>query len=428
MADRLAKQQEIWTDIQAGIAAGGASLAGFLIVPMLLQQLGMDFVGAYTAFAVMSIAGTLWMGIMRLPLLIMPSVAISGSMVYILGISQGFSWQQLLGISFAASFLGMLLFLGPWGQKVNHAVPGIIHRLIPAGLGVMLIMLGLTQGRIVIRSAWSVTMLGNFQDPLAYLGLTGILLTLGMLAMKVRGALLYGFVLTAGLAFTEGFWVMPTAPFLLPGGMNLTAGQLTLPAADGKSFWQMAVAVLTLLIMLSCMNWGGIRALCPDKKRIDRPLTAVFGVGVLSALLGSLAPVIAPASAVGVMSGARGRWASLGTVAVFIVALFCEPIVHAMADFPVMVVPVMVGTGLLLLQETVKNLCEEDFSWKLPEVSAATSLLLIMPLSGSVTAGLGAATVGWCFLTALDGRWKGVSGGTWILTVCFVIYFAFAVI
>lgn len=426
MIDRLAKRQKMWTELCAGLTAGGSSLAGLLLVPMLLSQLGMDFAGAYTAFVLVSIMGTLLMAFLRLPLLLMPSAAISSSLVYLVGISQGISWQQLLGISFAAAGTGMLLFLSPWGQKVNAAVPEIIQRLMPAGLGVMLIMLGLSQGRIVIRSAWSVTMLGNFQDPLAYWGLVGILLTLVMLAMKVRNALLWGFVLTAACTLAEGFWAMPEAPFFQPAGLNFTAGQLTLAAVTEKSLGQMAAAGLSLFMMLSCVNLGCMQALLVDKKRMDRSLAAVFGVGVLGALLGSLAPRIAPLSAVGVMAGGRGRWTSLGAASVLLLALFCEPIVQSMAAFPAMIVPVLVGTGLLLLQETARKLGREIPVWQLPEMGAAIGLLMIMPLSGSISVGLGTAIVGWCFLTAAGGAWRKVPKGAWFLSFCFVIYFAFA--
>lgn len=428
MTDRLARRQEIGRELRAGMTAGGSALAGFLLVPLLLFQMGMDFAGAYTAFALVSVAGTLLMGFLRLPLLLMPSAAISSSLVYIVGISQGLSWQQLLGISFAAAMAGFFLFLSPWGKKAGDAVPGIVQRLMPAGLGVMLIMLGLTQGRIVIRSAWSVTMLGSFQDPLAYWGLVGILLTLAMLAMRIRGALLGGFLLTAAFALAEGFWVLPTEPFILPEELNFTAGQLTLTAATEKSMGQMAAAALSLFMMLACANWWCIRALIPAEKRVERPLAAVFCIGVLAALLGSLAPVAAPLSAAGTMSGGRGRWTSLGAAAVLFFAMFCEPVVRSMADFPVMAVPVLVGTGLLLLQETARNLRKESFTGSLPELGAAVSLLLIMPLSGSITAGLGTAIAGWCFLTAAGGEWRRISLGSWILAACFVMYFVFAAI
>ena len=428
MTDRLAKRQEKGTELRAGIAAGGSALAGFLLVPLLLSQLGMNFVGAYTAFALTCLAGTLLMGFLHLPLLLMPSAAIGSSLVYLVGISQGISWQQLLGINFAAASAGMLLFLSPWGQSVSDAVPRVVRRLMPAGLGVMLIFLGLVQGRIVIRSAWSVTMLGNFQDPLAYWGLAGTLLTLAMLAMKMRGALLYGFVLTAVFALAEGFWAMPDAPFLLPEGLDLTAGQLTLMAETEKSVGQMAAAGLSLFVMLCCVNWGCFCALHPEKKRPERPLAAVFGIGVPGALLGSMVPVVSPLSAVGAMGGGRGRWTSLGMAAVFLLALFCEPLVKSMTDFPAMIVPVLVGTGALLLQETAQKLRREKTAWELPEICAAISLLLIMPLSGSISAGIGTAVTGWCFLTAAGGGWRTIPKGTWFLSLCFVMYFAFAVI
>ncbi|SFT65086.1 putative MFS transporter, AGZA family, xanthine/uracil permease [Selenomonas sp. GACV-9] len=426
MTEKQAGEQ-IWAQIQAGFTMAGSALAGFIVVPMLLFQLGMNFAGAYTSFAVLAIVSALLMGWLRLPVLLLPPVAVSNYLVYLVGISQGVSWQQLLGICFVVSVLSLLISVSPLRHRFFLAVPEAIRRLLPAGLGAMLILMGLTQGRIIVRSAWSVTMLGNFQDPLAYLGLTGIVVTLVMMAVRLRGALFWGMVVTAVISLMEGFWVIPVAPFMLPTGLDLTAGQLAMTAANEKVVGDMLAAGLTLLIVLTSMNWIVGQALIRESSNSRRLLPTTFAVGALGALIGSLPPAVSPLSAAGTLlrGGRRAAWSA---ALLFLVALFCEPLLAAMAEFPVMVVPVLVGTGLLLLLQTIEDLQQTPFAWDLPVLCAAACLLLVMPLANNITAGLGAALISWCVLRAAGHSWREVPRSTWALSILFAVYFVYAAI
>ncbi len=420
-------RQHIGAEIQAGLAMAGPALAGFIVVPSLLFQLGMDFAGAYTAYAVMAIAASLVMGWLRQPLLLLPSIAVSMYLVYLVGISQGLSWRQLLGACFAAAVAGLLLCLSPLRRRFAAAVPQEVRRLLPAGLGVMLILSGLTQGRIIVRSAWSVTMLGNFQDPLAYLSLTGIMVTLVMLALKLRGALFWGMAITAAVALAEGFWALPAAPFMLPSGWEQTAGQLMLLAESEAAWGHMLAAGVTLLIVLASVNWLVIASLVPVAGKSHRLLPLTFAFSAVGALAGCLPLSVSPLSAAGALTR-TGRLASWCAAMLFLAALFCEPLLASMADFPALVVPVLVGAGMLLLQQTVQNLRQQPLAWDFAALGAAVCLVLLMPLANNITAGLGAALISWCVLRACACGWRMVPLASWGLAVVFAMYFVYAAI
>lgn len=423
------KQQEKWRDFAAGITMGTAMVPVFVLVPLMLREVGMDFAGAYTASVLAAIWGTLVMGLLRLPLALMPSVAMSSYLVYLVGISQGLSWQQLLGAGFAASAVGSFLSCLSVGRWLREAVPPVICRLIPGGIGVMLIITGLIQSRILIRSPWTVSMLGNFQDPMAYLGLMGILLTLIMMAMQFRGALLWGFAFMSVVSFAEGFWAVPDAPFMLPEGLDKVAGQLNLVAENDGEAVHLIAAVLTLLVIWGSMNWSALQVL-PEELRESRKkaksLTAIFAMGCVSSLGGSLPVSLSPVSAVGMSCGGRGFMTALGAAILLTAALFCEPALRSLADFPVMVVPVLVGAGFMLIQRMIREFQHHSVKWDLPELAAAASLLLIMPLSGSMAAGLGAAVIGYCLLHGVAGEGKQIPVASWLLAAMFVLYFVYA--
>lgn len=426
MAFHGEKQQDKWQDFYAGFTMGAAMLPGLVLVPLLLREVGMDFAGAYTAAVLSSLLGTLVMGVMRLPMAVIPSVAVGGYLVYLVGVSQGLSWQQLLGIGFVASMLGVLLVLFPLGRRLKDAVPAVIRQLIPGGVGVMLITMGLIQARILIRSPWTLSMLGNFQDPMAYLGLMGILLTLVMLAMQIRRALLYGFVITAVLSLAEGFWVIPDAPCMLPEGLDKVVMQLTLVAGSEMEVIHMTAAVLTLLVVWGSMNWSFLQVLPEEVPDKGKSLPVFFAMGAAAAVGGSLPVSASPLSAVGSSCGGRAAGTAWGASLLFALALFCEPVIRSMADFPVMVVPVLVGAGFLLIQQMLAGFSRMPIEWHLPELGAAVGILLVMPLSGSMAAGLGSSIAGYCLLRSAAGEGKRIPLPAWGLTAMFVFYFVYA--
>ncbi|MBQ4212173.1 MAG: hypothetical protein II651_03280, partial [Selenomonas sp.] len=122
-------------DIFTGVTMAMASLAIFTAAASMLQQAGMDFAGSFTAGVLLSLAGTLWSAYKRYGVVLTPSLTATGYLVFIVAISHGLGWQAMLGISFFASLLGLLLWQGsnclprwnlprifPWGIKLALAV------------------------------------------------------------------------------------------------------------------------------------------------------------------------------------------------------------------------------------------------------------------------------------------------------------------
>lgn len=185
---------------------------------------------------------------------------------------------------------------------------------------------------------------------------------------------------------------------------------------------------LTLLLTLSVLHWGTLQALCPGvSERKTQAVSVLFGINLLGSLLGTLPVTIAPASAGGILSGGQGRKFFLTAGLLLLLALFSEPVVAGLADFPVMTIPVLTVSGFLLIRRGID-------SWgatghiELPDMAAAVSLIVVMPVSGNVTAGLGSALICWCLLTVCSGRWRCIPWGTWLLSLLFLLYFLYGTI
>lgn len=388
-------------ELLAGFSNALALLSGFLVIPSLLFRGGMDFTGAYTACILGALAGTLLLGrLAARPLVAVPGAAMAGWLVYVEIISHGIRWQAILGASFLASFLGFLLLLSPLRRRMAEAVPGVLRRAMACGLGVLLILEGLMRGRLLVGSPFSVTMLGSLLDPVAYLSLAGILLTLVLLLRDVPGALAIGTLATAAASYAQGFWVIPDAPFLLPEGLDLVAFQLDV----GEGILLPEIFLSILLVVLA-ESWGTVQAIHGAQGTEETPsrrgLLAVMGGGMLGTLLGSLPLRIAPESAAGIASGGRSGWTSYGTAIFLLPFLFCEPVMREMTTFEAIAVPILVGTGFSLLR-SLGNPLEGDGA----DRAASLCLILIMPLAHDVVTGMGVSLILHVLLKAFQGNFS----------------------
>lgn len=415
--------ERMWHGIRTGLMAATVTAVGLVVVPGLLAQTGMSFPGAFFSAGFITLAGTFLMGWLRLPFLLSIPVSCSSSLVFLSAISQGLSWQQLLGIGAAASLAGVILFQGAAGRCMTSWIPQPIRQVMPGALGLMLILLGLSMGRILVRSPWSLTMLGNFQDPLAWFSAAGIFVTLALMAMGRSSAIMYGMVLTAAVSLAEGFWAVPAAPFLLPEGLDHTVFQLCLTAETPREAVEMLSAGVTLLMVLSCVNWSWLQAIQPEASEGRRVLPWIFGLGIPGALLGSLPAAVAPPTALLLTEREQCRTAAFSTAFFLLPTLFCEPLLAAMAEFPAMVVPVLVGSGLMLIRTMNREALSAFAEW--PDVSAAAAVLILMPLSWSISAGLGIGMILWCVMKVCAGRLREVPRGTMALSFLFAVYFLY---
>ena len=466
--------------LRGGTLAVGAMLPVCLMVPLLLQQAGMPYPGAYTAMLVVSILGTLYMAYRGRALLVLPSVSLTVWLVWLVMLAGGLNWQFVLAVQAIAAAGGWFIWW-LWGRRADKApsgapdtaslplrfwccaghrplLPPVLHWAVPTLLGAMLLLYGLVLGRVLIHSPWALVSLGNLQDPMAYLTLIGLLVLALLWARRVHGAALWAGLVTGLLALAEGFWVLPAAPFLLPEGLDRTALMLnpwlTLPTGG------VGTAVLTglvLVLTLSSLGWSAAEAVeAVEVVDQDGPqaisqvasgaavsqaiplvtgeaagvqgdgafgnaaVRATFALTFLGAFLGSVPVTIAPASAVTQAEGPAGRRTALVMVLWLLVLLLCAPVVRSMAEFPVAAAPMLVGAGLYLLGRQVRR--AQALRWSRVEALTAVTVLALT-LSWNVTAALGAGLLVWVLTSSVSGQAAEVSWPQRLLALVWLAYF-----
>lgn len=401
----------------SGMTAAFASLSLLVLTANILADAGLNFTASYYALNFAVISGALLMLWQNKAILLMPSVAIAAWLSYIVSISYGVNIYAVLGISVLSSIISTLLAV--FGKNFfAKALPSFIKMTIIGAVGIMLVMLSLNLGHIIINSAWSVTMLGNFAEPLPYFSVSGIIITLTLMALRIKNAVTIGMVVTAVVTLIEGFWIIPDAPCLLPEGVDNLA-MFTLTAATDKEIFTLAYTGLALIVTLAAINLANITALKENNNKTLPISLAASGIG---ALLGALPLTVSPLSAL--LSQKNPRYTMLGAIIILITALFFEPVIAEIESFPSLTIPVLFITGLMLLKnftiELSKYLKVQELD--LAELVAMTALLIIMPLGQNVTAGLAIAMVSYVFLSLLAGKKMELTRENYIFSAVSLIY------
>lgn len=397
------------------------SVAALTLVLMasLLARIGIPFTAAYTASVLACTVGTLAVSYGGRTLIALPSPAIMAWLVYEEIIARGLSWQEVLGIAAVVSLLGAMLTRTKYAKDLVCALPPMIHTGLILGLGMTMLVTAALYARILLPSPWALTMGGTLSDPLTYFTLTGVLLVLLLHERSIRAALPLGMGVTAFLTWAEGFWEIPTAPFLVPDLLP-TAFALTLPRTE---LFPTLVLGLTLLLALAVETTAVLTVRTSETKTIlGEPLSRLFTISACTALLGAFPLTIAPISAAlpeGQETRRIGRipLTALLSGVLFLILLPCAPLLQALADFPAVPAIALTVLGLRLLMRGFALLrSARDISLREGAVLAAFLLTVY-----DIKTGLTTALVLWTLLTAVRGEY--IPRTTWGLTVLLTLFF-----
>jgi AGZA family xanthine/uracil permease-like MFS transporter len=264
-----------------------------------------------------------------------------------------------------------------------------------------------------------------------------------LVARRVKAAILIGIVATTVVAIVlNAIFKVPESLGTDPAGWNLNApvlpsGIVSLPDLsllgqfDFGAFGRIGGVAATMLIFtLVFTNFfdamGTMTGLARQAEIAHpdgtfprlRPALVVEGIGAVAggAASGSSNTVFVE-SAAGIGEGARTGLASVVTGVLFLLAMFFTPLTQ--------VVPLEVAAASLVVVGALMVSQIKDIDWT--EFSVALPVFLtviVMPLTYSISNGIGAGFISWVLLRSLSGKAREISPLLWIVAFGFLIYFA----
>lgn len=415
------KETTVRTEVMAGLTTFLTMAYILAVNPNILSETGMDKGALFTTTVIMAGISTIFMGLYaKLPFAIAPGMGLNAFFAYTVCMVMGYSWQFALTAVFLEGLLFILLTVTNLREKIVDVLPDTLKKAIGAGIGLYIAFIGLKSANIIVDNPATLVSLGDISTGSALLGVIGIAVTSILLVKNVKGALLFGILVTTLLG--------------IPLGVTKFDGVVSIPPSVEPIFMQfewtnvftkdMLVIVFTFLFvdLFDCIGTViGVteRAGMVKNGKIPR-LKEVFVVDSISttvgAMMGTSTLAVYVESAAGVNEGGRSGLTAFTTGVLFLLALFLSPLFLAIPAAATTPVLVLVG---LMMMGSVLNVNFSDYSESIP----AFICILFMPLCYSISDGIVLGHLSYIFINLLSGKYKKVSIGMCILAVFFLLKF-----
>lgn len=210
------KETTVKTEIMAGITTFLTMAYILAVNPNILSETGMDKGALFTTTVVMSALATIFMGLYaKLPLALAPGMGLNAFFAYTVCMVMGYSWQFALIAVFLEGIVFILLTITNLREKIVDVISDTLKNAISAGIGLYIAFIGLKSAGIIVDNEATLVSLGNLTTGSAFLGIVGIVITSVMLVKNIKGALLFGILLTTligiplGVTNFEGVFSIP---------------------------------------------------------------------------------------------------------------------------------------------------------------------------------------------------------------------------
>ncbi|WP_049570267.1 NCS2 family permease [Streptomyces sp. SBT349] len=404
------------------------------------QQL--DAAQLATATALVAAIMTLIMGLGgNLPLALAAGLGIN--VIVAVQVAPLMSWDDAMGLIVLEGLLICLLVMTGLREAVMHAIPQPLKQAISVGIGLFIAFIGFVDAGFVTRipDAANTTVpvqlgTGTLTGWPMVVFCSGLLLTMVLLARKIRGAILISIVLMTAVAVAVNEFAdieswgltspsLPDTPVAAPDFGLL--GDFDLLGSFGQvSALTVVLLVFTLILSDFFDTMGTVVGVTAEAGLLDergqvpglgRVLLIDGAAAVAGGASSSSSATTYIESAAGVGEGARTGFANLITGGMFALALFLTPVLTIV---PLQAAaPALVAVGFLMMTQ-VKHIDWDRYELAIPAFLTIT----VMPFTYSITNGIGAGFISYVIIKAVMGKAREVHWLLWGTAALFLVYFA----
>lgn len=421
------------TEAVAGLTTFMTMAYIIFVNPVILSAAGLPLEGAAVATCVVSGALTLAMGLAsNYPLTLAPGMGLNAVVAYTIVVGMGQPWTVAMGIIVAEGILITILVLTNLRERVMEAIPMSLKHAIGVGIGLFIAFIGLVEGGLVTAHPATLVSLGDLTQPHALAAALGLVLTAVLVARRVRGAILFGILGTLILAVLFQLQGWPKDWVSLPRDFS-TFFQFDLLGALKLSLIPMIFALFMsdfFDTMGTVIGVTGEAGLLDERGRLPR-LKSVLLVDSLAAVAGGAVGASSATtyieSAAGVSEGGRSGLTAVVTGLLFFFALFFTPLVSIVAGgiqvapgvvrHPV-TAPALVVVGFLMMA-VIQRIDFRNYEEGLP----AFLVILVMPLTYSISHGIGAGLVSYVLIKLLVGKAREIHPFLYPIAALFALSF-----
>lgn len=451
MLEKLFKLKENNTTVKVEVMGGITTfmtMAYILAVnPSMLEAAGMDKTAVLIATALASFIGTLAMALLaNYPFALAPGMGLNAYFAYTVCGAMGYSWQIALMAVFVEGLIFIALSLTNVREAIFNAIPTSLKKGVSVGIGLFIAFIGLQGGDIVVANGSTLVSYVDFTENFHTQGICALLALIGLMVIsilyvkKVKGAILFGIIITWVLGMicqALGIYVVdvevgyyslyPAWGFTDITAIGNTFGQCFKADMSVVRVFDFIVIMFSFLFVDMFDTLGTLigvanKADMLDKDgRLPRVKQALLADAIATsagAVLGTSTTTTFVESSAGVAEGARTGLASVVTGLLFLVSIFLSPIFCSIPGFAT--APALIFVGFLMVSTVVTI----DFT-DMTEAIPAYLCLLAMPLMYSISEGIAIGIISYVIINVICGKSKKITPLMYVLAVLFVCKYIF---
>lgn len=411
------------TTVRTEVLAGGTTfltMAYIIIVnPAILGAAGMPVAAVAAATCLAAGFASILMGLTaNVPLALAPGMGLNAYFAFTVVQGMGVPWQVALGCVFLSGIAFLLLTFAGIRQLIISAIPPQLFAAVAGGIGLFIGLIGMKNAGIIVTSPATSVTLGNLHSPAAALALFGLVVTAGLAAWKVRGAILIGIAATTLAARVTGQVAFKPEPYDLTAIGQVAfqldlGGVFGLSGSHGLGLFEILFVFLFVDLFDNVGTLVGVTrraGLIDEQGRIPR-LNRILFTDAVATVAGSVAGTSTVCSyvesAAGVQAGGRTGLTAVVTGVLFLLAMLVAPwaqLVPLAATAPALV---LVG-GLMMAPLA-------DVDWDDAEIAIPAFLTVAMiPFTFSIANGLAFGITAYALIRLIRGK---ITPSDWLLLV-----------
>ena len=418
-------------EIRAGLTTFLAMAYIIAVNPSLLTAAGIPAAAAVTSTCIGAGVMTILMGIFaNRPLACASGMGVNAVFAYTLTGIAGGDWHAASAVIFIEGVAILILVLCGLREAIMDAIPVSLRHAISVGLGLFIAMIGLADAGIIVADESTMVALGDVFSPTFLVGLISIVVTIVLYAMNIQGSLLLGIIIAVVAGIPLGVTQMPSG---IVSGLDFTTFGAPFQSDEAgvmgiaKVVTNPTLLVFAFSLMMSDFfdTMGTAMAVAkqgeflePDGRVQDiKPILIVDSAAAAEGgLVGASSITTFVESASGAADGGRTGLSSVVAGALFIVAAFFSPLISVVSSAATCGALVFVG---YLMMSEVNEIDWSDLLEGLP----AFLIVAGVPLTYSISNGIGFGFIAYVVVAAVTGQLKKVKPLMWVAAFAFLVYF-----
>lgn len=434
-------------EVIAGITTFMAMAYILAVNPNILSATGMDRGALFVSTAVASAIGCFCMAFSNLPFGLAPGMGLNAYFAYTVCIGMGFSWRFALAAIFVEGIIFLLLSALDVREAIFNSIPRNLKLGISSGIGLFIAFIGLLNSKLVVMDSSTAVTRFSFQtNPFESVGITVVLTVIGtlitaiLLIRKVKGAILIGILATWGLGMLCQLfgWYVPNPDFGMYSVFPDFSNGLSIPSIKPILFQLDFMAVVNnfgnfLIIMLTFLfgdcfdTLGTLMGVATKSNMLDEngKLPGIKGALIADAIATSAGALLGVSttttyveSSAGTAEGGRTGLTAIVIGLLFLLSIFISPVFLAIPSFAT--APALITVGFMMVTAFL-DIDRDDLSEAIPAFIA----MVAMPFMYSIAEGISLGVISYTVINACTGRTKKVHPIMYILTILFILRYAF---